>query len=108
MASNITVLDRVLAQYGPEAKEVRDLIRRVVVHAQSDVARGQFPTCSVDPLSARANLSLKNRGPRAAEKLALDQGPGAQPCLNLAQTRWLMFEQEGGSIPMSFLVVLVF
>jgi heme A synthase len=30
MSANIILLDRVLAHYGPEAKEVRDLLRRAV------------------------------------------------------------------------------
>jgi hypothetical protein len=28
--------------------------------------------------------------------------------MDLAQTRWLLFEQSGSSIPMPFLVLLVF
>jgi hypothetical protein len=111
LSANIVLLDRVLALYGPETKEARDLLRRAVVRVldqtwpEDSSQPGQLePTAAggealYDKIQA---LAPQNDAQRSLQTQALSLST------NLAQTRWLMFEQKGSSIPMPFLVVLVF
>ncbi len=111
MAANVVVLDRVLARYGPETKGARDMLRGALIRAIDQI----WPSDSshppqLDPSAARAEgvyykiqaLSPRNEAQRSLQAQALSIA------LSLGQSSWLTFEQEGRSIPMPFLVVLVF
>jgi hypothetical protein len=58
MSANIVLLDRVLAHYGPEAKEVRDLLKRAVTRELQLTSRenGTSPPTKFDPTAARADI----------------------------------------------------
>jgi len=108
-ATHIILLDRVLAHYGPEAKEARALLRRSVASAidrawpekGSPPARLE-PTGAVEALyDAIQALSPRNEVQSSFRSQALGM------TLDVARTRLLLFEQQGGSIPMPFLVVLI-
>jgi hypothetical protein len=111
MSSNIIILDRLLDHYGPETKEVRDLLRRAVVSTLNQIQpeKGSRPIQS-DPRAAKGEaildkiqgLSPQNDAQRSIQAQALSLA------VNLGQTRWLMCEQTGTSIPMPFLAMLVF
>jgi hypothetical protein len=112
MSANIVLLDRALANYGPEAKEARDLLRRAVAR-ELQLAQPEDRTASpakFDPTAAGAEivfdkiqkLSPQNDAQRSLKAQLLTMA------INLGQTRWLLFEQSGRSIPIPFLVVLVF
>src|SRR5262249_21149531 len=118
MSANIVFLDRVLANYGPETQEARHLLRRAVVHtlhqmwpedssqrAQLEPTEqglgGLISTRKGDLYDTIQALAPQHEAQRALRAEAL------RLTLNLGQTRWLMFEQEGTSIPMPFLVVLI-
>lgn len=112
MSANIILLDRVLAHYGPETKEVRDLLRRVVTRELQRISSENDTTARAKPdpkatkgeviYDAIQELSPKNDAQRSLQAQALTMA------INLGQTRWLLFEQSGSSIPIAFLVVLVF
>jgi len=111
MSANIVVLDRALAHYGPETKEVRDLLKRAVARElQQTWQNGTTPPAKFDPSAARGDilfdkiqeLETQNDVQRSLKALLLTTA------ISLGQTRWLLFEQSGRSIPMPFLVVLVF
>jgi hypothetical protein len=110
MSANIIILDRVLAHYGPEAKDARDLVRSSLVSALERIwpEKSSRPA-QVEPTSALENLyekiqelSPKSEGQRTLQAQALKLSS------DLAQTRWLLFAQRSSSIPTPFLVVLVF
>lgn len=97
-AAHIILLDRVLAQYGPETKEVRDLIRRVVAFRlrltwpedTSQPAQVDTPetTPSVEGVEARIRgLSPQNDSQRWLQSRALTISG------DLAGARWLVFAQ---------------
>jgi hypothetical protein len=105
------MLDRVLANYGPDTKEVRELLRSAVARAldrtwskehggasqsEPQVAGAESLFDKIQRLSATDDeqRSLKTR----ALNIAFD----------LQQTRWLMYEQGASSISLPFLIVLVF
>ena len=111
LSVNVILLDRVLAKYGPETKMARDILRRSVVRIINQIWPNTDATAhELDPTTVRAGdlydqieeLAPQNEAQRSlkseAEKVSID----------LAQTRWLLFEQGGSSIPMPFLVLLVF
>src|SRR5882724_5834135 len=112
MSANIIVLDRLLAHYGPETKVVRDLLRRSVVDALDRIRSSenfQLPILAPTTVTAESiysqiqQLSPENEGKRSL------QGEALRTAVELSQMRWLLFEQRAASsIPMPFLVVLVF
>ena len=111
--AKIILLDRVLARYGPETKEVRDLLR----HTVSDAIEHVWPTekARVKDLSAvEANtetedfhekirqLSPQNESQRSIQSRALQISSALQ------ESRWLLLEQTQGSLPTALIVILIF
>jgi hypothetical protein len=113
LSANVILLDRVLAFYGPEAKEPRDLLRHglAAIHDQiwsSDGARGP----ELDPRATRGvaddfMTSLKELVPKNDSQATL-KSQAMQIGQNLGQTRLLMSEQIGSSFAWPFLTLLVF
>jgi hypothetical protein len=110
MSSKVIFLDRVLAHYGPETRDARDLLRGAVV-ANLDRVWPQERTQTseiVPPSTAEAvldkiqALSPKDETQRSLKVQALNM------VLGLGQTRWLMYEQGAGSVSKPMLVILVF
>jgi hypothetical protein len=111
LSANVVLFDRVLGHYGPETKDVRKLLRQAVARVLAQTwpgdeaqpgqleMRGVRPETLYDQLQA---LVPQTDMQRSLQTQALTLA------LTLAQTRWLMFEQKGSSIPMPFLVILVF
>jgi len=112
--SKIILLDRVMAQYGTETREARDLLRRGVASAVERVwpkeSTGQTEAKAVDPRVALEGLqdkllqlSPRNDAQRWLQSRALQVGG------EIAEARWLAMEQRGhSSLPMPFFVMLVF
>jgi len=109
-SSRIVLLDRVLAHYGPEAKDARDLLRDVVARmvdrmwversgyseSKRIVTGGEVMYDKIQELSPRDE----------AQRLLKTQALNL--VLALSQTRWLVFEQKGRSISVPLLMMLVF
>jgi hypothetical protein len=113
MTSNFVLLDNLLAEYGPETSDVRKLLRRSVVvladrmwrENSSDAAKAKpFEASDAsDAFFAKLQrLSPENDSQRSLQARAM------QLATDLAQTRLLLFAQTNNSIPMPFLVVLIF
>jgi hypothetical protein len=109
LGSNVVVLDRILAHYGPETKEARDLLRSAVGHFVDTVwaksaanAPGGPPGGNYEGLyDMIQGLSPKDDKQRSLQTQAL------AIALSLGQTRWAMYEQGLGSVSMPLLVILV-
>jgi hypothetical protein len=53
VATNVVLLDRVLAHYGPETKAARDLLRRYVARAHNQLwPESRFRTAELEPRAA--------------------------------------------------------
>jgi hypothetical protein len=113
MTANIILLDRFLEQYGPETGAVRNLLRRsVAVLADRMWRENSYDLAKAAPFEASAagetfyaklqELSPQNDAQRSLQTRAI------QISTDIAQTRLLLFAQMGNSIPMPFLVVLIF
>jgi hypothetical protein len=112
MAANITLLDRLLAHYGPEARPARQSLRAIVEAALAQVWPDEnFHPTKLAPANAAPEaiyeviegLSPQGEMQRSLRAQALATATG------LAQARWLLSAQATQSpIPLPFLVVLVF
>lgn len=109
LSANIMLLDRVLAHYGPEAREARDLFRRSVARLIDQMWPERSAGTS-QPMPAAGSeafydkiqaLSPQNDAQRSLQAQALTISS------SVGQTRWLLVGQSGRSIPMPFLVVLI-
>jgi hypothetical protein len=112
MSAKIILLDRLLAHYGPETKQARDLLRatvadsidRVWPHERTQPSKPPAPsTTGADALIGNIQaLSPKDDQQRSIQAQALSVVMG------LAQTRWLMYEQGANSVSKPMLAILVF
>jgi hypothetical protein len=111
VSADIIVLDRALAHYGAETKDARAVLRNSVAGAidrfwpaSRDRRETMGPTASpVESLYDKIQeLSPQSEIQRSLQSQALAMA------VDLGRTRMLLFEQLGSSIPVPFLVVLVF
>ncbi len=110
MSANIIFLDRILADYGPETKEPRDLLRRSVVSMLDQFwPKDSSKPAQLDPAEARGGLFLYNKiqslTPHSDAQRSL-QAQALSLAFNLVQTRLLIFTQQVKSVPVPFLIVL--
>lgn len=113
ISSKTILLDRVMAHYGPETKEVRDQLRSSVASAIEQVwpkertglteAKALDPRIGLEALQDKLRqLSPQNDAQRWLQSRAL------QVSGDIAESRWLLIEQLGqSSLPMPFFVMLV-
>ena len=110
-SANIVVLDRVLARYGPETGEVRELLRGNVARIIEDTwshnrhASSQFGGASAGSgifLEKIQALTAETEFQRAIRSHAWNMA------LNLLQTRWLLYEQGASSVSKPMMVIMVF
>jgi hypothetical protein len=110
MSTRIILLDRVLAHYGPETKEIRSLLRGAVVESLDRVwpqertpSELRAPSNAADSLLEKIQaLSPKDDRQRSLQSQALSMAIG------LSQTRWLMYEEGTSSVSRPMLLILVF
>jgi len=103
MSANVVLLDRTLAHYGPETEKARQILKVGVTRwLQPDSFEKGASRGSEILVDAIQGLSPQNDGQRWLQSQALTMA------LNLGETRWLLFEQSGRSIPLAFLVVVTF
>jgi hypothetical protein len=109
LSAKVILLDRTLAHYGPETKDIRNLIRGAIDREIGRVwpeDRARAPQMepggsAATPYEKILELSPKDDAQRTLKALALSIG------MEIQQTRWLMFAQRGSSFSMLFLVVVV-
>ncbi len=110
--AKIIVLDRVLANYGPETKEVRALLRSriesVIERIWSGDKSGNVNLESPEAMRGVELIQDKLRSLKPANssqrQLRLQ---AVQIAADLAQSRWIVIEQTQLTLPPAFLVVLI-
>jgi hypothetical protein len=111
MSAKVVLLDRVLAHYGPETKETRDLLRGFVARMLDQTwSRSHASTSQLDAPSGGAEIlvdKIQAFAPKDDRQRSL-QAQAMSIILDLGQTRWLQYAQGSASISMPLLVVLVF
>jgi hypothetical protein len=110
LAANIIMLDRALAHYGPESKDVREMLRASV----ADMLDLTWPQES-GQTTPRTRTEGRYEGifekidalaPKTEAQRAI-KAQATKTATDLAQERWLLFAQKGSSIPTPFLVIMV-
>jgi len=111
-AARAITLDRALADYGPETREVRDLLKRTYAARiellfpgdESRPAKLDTPEAVVRTESLRARLwelSPRNDAQRGLQSEAI------QIAGEMSATRWLLLLQKDEALPTTLLIVLV-
>jgi hypothetical protein len=112
-SADVAQLDRMLVLYGPETREIRDMLRQSVIAAHQRIwPADDSQPANLDPAAGRAQMDafyakLQNLAPKnAAQSRAQDAA--WQLAASVTRIRMLMYEQTGGSISWPLLVVLIF
>jgi hypothetical protein len=111
MAAKIVFLDRLLANYGSESAESRDLLRRsvgsAIIHMWPDKKSSQAAQLDPSVSSGEAFFnSIQKLSPQNDVQRSL-KSQAAQIATDLGQMRWLLFEQTETSISVTMLIVLI-
>jgi hypothetical protein len=111
MAAKTVFLDRVLANYGSETAESRDLLRRSVGSAINRIwpDKKSSQAAQLDPSASSGEaffnsiqkLSSENDVQRSLKSQA------SQIANDIGQMRWLLFEQTETSISLTMLIILI-
>jgi hypothetical protein len=112
-AAHLIMLDRTMAEYGPETREARDLLRQLIAmkirQVWPDERTGNFDPGAISRGSGVEAIQLRllalapqNDAQRWLKSTALEISR------NIAEARWLVVEQAGSSIQWPFLTILVF
>lgn len=112
VAGQVILLDRTMAEYGPETKEVREILKQNVVARLSQIWPEEGANVAVGAIGRGAGVETVQQ-----KLLALSPQNDAQRWLqstalringDIASARWTVFQQLGSSIQWPFLVVVVF
>jgi hypothetical protein len=110
MSAKVILLDRILAHYGPETKEARDLLRSAVSRILDAMRPQGRPENSPAASAGGAEIlydKIQELSP-TNEAQRLLQNQALSIAIDLAKTRWLMLQQSSSSVSPPLLVVLVF
>ncbi len=111
-AARVVSLDRVLADYGPETKAIRDLLKRKYAAGierlfpsnASRQAKLDTPAAVIGTENLRAEILALSPG-NDGQRWLLSQG--LDIASEMSSTRWLLLMQKDVSMPVPLLVVLV-
>ena len=109
MSAKVVVLDRILAHYGPQAQEARDLLK-VVISGTVDLIWKEGSHPQLDGSGSRGDL-LYDKLEQLDAKTDVQRGLQSRAlglATDIAQTRLLMIEQGYSPVSMPLLAVVVF
>lgn len=113
LTADIILLDQVLAQYGPQTRDARDLIRRAIgpladrIWRENSSGTGRRAAFEATAAADAAFAKVFELEPQTEAQRAL-KARAVQLSTDIAQTRLTLFVQGDSAIPMPFLVILVF
>jgi hypothetical protein len=109
-AVEVVLLDRTLAQYGPETQEVRGAIRRALAAKLAAIWPEEGASAEPADQSPRAAESIddviRNLVPRTDAQRGL-QSRALELTGQVLQTRWSFFGSAANTVPLPFLIALV-
>jgi hypothetical protein len=108
LSANVVLLDRLLAHYGPETKEARDVLReRVTRFLEATWSKTSTASTGASPGSGEAIYDkIQGLLPKDDRQRSL-QAQAWSLAMSLGQMRWMMYEQGTTSVSMPLLIVLV-
>jgi hypothetical protein len=111
ITANLILLDRVLAQYGPEARPIRRHMRNSVGHFADQLWREKEMTTTAsfqtDAAAEQVYAEIHQLSPQNDVQRSL-QSRAMQAINDLAQVRFTLFAESDNMIPMPFLAILTF
>jgi hypothetical protein len=112
-AAKIIYLDRLLADYGPETGDAREMLHRNVasgiqaIWPETDIGASGFTTFERMNSMERLQLKLQELKPATEAQRQFYQ-QAQQVCSELRLSRWLIIEQSQSALPTPFLVMVLF
>jgi hypothetical protein len=109
-ASKVVLLDRLLAHFGPAAREPRHTLR-VTVERTLNRMWPQEGRSQIDPRDVAGGEALLDQIdalPAGDTSHTMLKGQIFNLAISIAGLRWLMYEQSGSSISLPLLALLVF
>jgi hypothetical protein len=112
-AIDILTLDRFLARYGSETREIRGTLQDMIANRVDMIwPEGSSRPTVLDPLRPSASAEgiadrIRGLTPRDDSQRALHSHALALS-ESVLRTRWLVYTSDGSSVPLPFLVVLLF
>ncbi|MBV8867539.1 MAG: hypothetical protein JO210_19225 [Acidobacteriaceae bacterium] len=112
LAANFVMLDRIMAQYGPEAGDARAALRSALADQMEsrDSSRHSNKLYSNIKSGAQVGNGMINKiqelSPRDDNQRSL-KAQAVSTAFQLGQTRWLMFEQNTIPVPRLLLAMLI-
>lgn len=113
LTANVIFLDQILAQYGPETNSLRNLMRRAVtsmadrIWRENSSASGQEVPFETSDAASTLYDGILKLAPQNETQRSL-QARAISALQEIAKTRLLLFAEARTSIPIPFLVVLIF
>jgi len=111
-AAQVVLLDRTMAEYGPETQDARDLLKQTVAARINQIWPDEDANVTPDAIG-------RGSGIEAVQRKLLDLSPetdaqrwlqstALQISSSIAAERWAVLQQIGSSIQWPFMAVLVF
>jgi FtsH-binding integral membrane protein len=111
LAAKVIYLDRVLANYGPETKDVRARYRQAVERVTEQIwPDDQSRETQLDPNTSHTEdvfAAISSLKPQNDLQTAL-KSQATAAALELGQLRWLQYEQANSSASLAVICILVF
>src|ERR1039458_1195154 len=109
-SAKLILLDRILAQYGPEAQGIRDQMKRSLI-ASLEAARLRKPAGA--PGQAAVQCTNRVEGVQNLLRVLAPQTEGQRQLLaqaqqvasDMSQTRWLLMEEAQNELPAPLLII---
>ena len=111
MSAKVVLLDRVLAHYGPESKEARDLLRNAVAQMLDSLWPKDGLQRSQTAPTGGGGEGLYDKIQELTSKTDAQrslQAQAASLAVQLGEARWLMYAQTGSFISLPVLALVVF
>jgi hypothetical protein len=111
--AKIILLDRVLARYGPEGKEVRDLLRHEVsvsierVWPEEKNKLDDLGSVEASKEIEGVQTGIRELSPQNELQKSI-QSQALEISSDLQQSRWLLIEETQGTLPTALIAVLIF
>ena len=111
LSADAVVVDRLLAHYGPETKEVRDELRVSAIRLLDRIWPREGTQPSLAPRTEASSEALIDRIQALSPKDDNQRSLRAQVlsiAIGMGRIRWLMYEQSNASVSTTLLVVMIF
>lgn len=112
-AARVLLLDHMLANYGPETRAVRELLRRTValrleaIWPEDRFQHAKFEPHEAAPAATTIEMLILQLSPKTDSQRWL-QSEALRVGRDIMETRWLVLGGLGSSVPVLFVVVVVF